>query len=67
MSLITDDKFFLHVEDFIYKQQSVNTESSRVESEHFLVKPGEPVPGFPMKDLTKPTDSLWLQGQHTEM
>lgn len=53
MSLITDDKCFLHAEGFIYKQQSVSTES-----EHLLVKPGEPAPAFPMKDLTNPTDSL---------
>lgn len=62
MSLITDDKCFQHVEGFIYKQQSVSTES-----EHLLVKPGEPAPAFPMKDLTNPTDSLWLQGKHTDM
>lgn len=66
MSLITDDKCSLHIEGFIYKQQFVNTEPSRVESEHFLVKPGEPIPGFPMKNLTNPTDSLWLHRKHTD-
>lgn len=58
MSLITDDKCFLHIEGFTYKQQSENTEPSRVEFEHLLLKPGEAIPGFPMKDLINPTDSL---------